>query len=178
MNGRVWVGVDPGRSGAMALIEERSEGFHAEAWPTMMLDQKHYNLTAICNWFSDWKPRIELVTVEQLAPLPAMLTRKGGGAAFSGGAFANFSRGESQGWFWMLTALGIPFLPVVPQTWQRAMHVGAKGSDTKSRSIDTALRLFPGVSLRESGRAKKNHDGLADALCIAEFGRRHARTRG
>ena len=109
--------------------------------------------------------RIALVTVEMLHPMPA---------AFRGGA-ANFGRGESRGWFWMLTALGIPFLPVVPQTWQRVMHAGAKGKDTKARSIETALRLFPGVSLLASDRAKKYSDGLADAVCVAEFGRRKGR---
>ena len=168
MSGRVWVGVDPGRSGAMAMIEERYCGAldpRVEAWPTMMLNPKLYDLQGIANWFSDWKPRIALVSVEMLHPMPAK---------FRGGA-ANFGRGESRGWFWMLTALGIPFLPVGPQTWQRVMHQGAKGTDTKARSIETALRLFPGVSLCESDRSKKYSDGLADAVCLAEYGRRTTR---
>lgn len=171
MNGRVWVGVDPGRRGAMAMIrdawpsESRAE---IVAWPTPMLDAKRYDLQAIATWFADWKPSIALVTVEMLHPMPPK---------FRGGA-ANFGRGESRGWFWMLTALGIPFLPVVPQTWQRVMHVGAKGDDTKARSIETALRIFPGVSLLESGRARKHHDGMADALCIAQYGRQTQRGAG
>lgn len=174
IGGRVWVGVDPGRSGAMALIEERiahpasEQRERVEAWPTPMLDPKHYDLQGIANWFSDWKPLIALVTVEILHPMPAK---------FRGGA-ANFGRGESRGWFWMLTALGIPVLPVAPQTWQRVMHQGARGEGTKARSIDTALRLFPGVSLLESDRAKKYSDGLADAVCLAEFGRRQQRGMG
>ena len=174
MNGRVWVGVDPGRRGAMAMIEARvvhpadEPQDKAQAWPTPMLDAKRYDLQAIATWFADWKPRIDLVTVEMLHPMPPK---------FRGGA-ANFGRGESRGWFWMLTALGIPFLPVVPQTWQRVMHVGAKGDDTKARSIETALRIFPGVSLLPSARARKLSDGMADALCIAQYGRQTQRGTG
>lgn len=39
-------------------------------------------------------------------------------------------------------------------------------------SIKKAQELFPDVSLLASDRCKRPHDGLADALLIAEYGRR------
>jgi hypothetical protein len=165
---RVWVGVDPGRSGAMALVD----GDRAEAWPTPMLDAKTYDLAAMSDWFRSWRGRIACVTVEKLSALPPMIARKGGESAFSGGSAANFGRGESRGWFWMLAALRIPHIGVAPQTWQRVMHQGANGETTKARSIAAVQALFPGVSLLESDRSRKHHDGMAEAILIADYGRR------
>ena len=34
-------------------------------------------------------------------------------------------------------------------------------------------RLFPGVNLKATERCRKDHDGIAEALLIAEYGRRH-----
>jgi len=65
---------------------------------------------------------------------------------------------------WMLTALEIPYQLVAPQTWQRAMHAGTPGSDTKQRSILAAQRLFPSVDLRRNRKGRRPDDGLADAL--------------
>ncbi len=49
---------------------------------------------------------------------------------------------------------------------------GLPGKDTKTKSILAASRLFPRVDLRRTARSKVAHDGLTDALLIAEFGRR------
>lgn len=54
------------------------------------------------------------------------------------------------------------------------MLAGANGTDTGQRSIVVAQRLFPGQTLLRSPRAKKPSDGMADALLIAEWGRRRA----
>jgi|SRR5579883_244965 len=56
---------------------------------------------------------------------------------------------------------------VPPQTWQKA--VGKRGSE-KIYSIERAIQLFPGVKLNREG-ARKPHDGNAEALLIAHYGR-------
>ena len=43
----------------------------------------------------------------------------------------------------------------------------------KNTSIEVCKRLFPGVNLKATDRCKKDHDGMAEALLIAEYGRRH-----
>jgi hypothetical protein len=52
------------------------------------------------------------------------------------------------------------------------MLAGTPGEDTKQRSVIAAQRLFPNVSLLPTPRCKKPSDGIADALLIAEWGRR------
>jgi hypothetical protein len=39
--------------------------------------------------------------------------------------------------------------------------------DTKRTALNAQQLLFPGVDLRKSSRARKQHDGLVDALLIA-----------
>lgn len=45
--------------------------------------------------------------------------------------------------------------------------------DTKRTSINASRRLFPHVSLLRNARCKTPHDGLSDALLMAEYARRH-----
>ncbi len=44
--------------------------------------------------------------------------------------------------------------------------------DTKKTSINASRRLFPRVSLLRNSKCKTPHDGLSDALLIAEYARR------
>lgn len=44
--------------------------------------------------------------------------------------------------------------------------------DTKATTLRAAVRLFPMEDLRKSDRAKIAHDGIVDALLMAEYGRR------
>ncbi len=102
------------------------------------------------------------MTVEKLQPLPRSM----------GGSAANFARGLSRGFEWMLVALGIPYQLVSPQAWQKVMHAGTSGHDTKQRSVVAAQRLFPGITFQRSERSRRVDDGLCEAALIAEYGRR------
>ena len=72
-----------------------------------------------------------------------------------------------------LRAQKIPFVPIDPRTWQAEMLRGIAGANTKEKSIAQAKRLFPEANLRRSVRCTTDDDGMADALLIAEYGRRH-----
>lgn len=155
----VFVGVDPGRQGAMAVLNDLSGMQRVNPLP--LIGGKEYDLNAIAEELV--RIGIALACVEKLDAMPARL----------GGSYANFARGESRGWAWMLTALRIPYQLVPPRTWQKVMLAGTPTSaDTKTRSIMAAQRLFPGVSLLPSPRAKKPSDGMSDALLLAEYARR------
>lgn len=77
------------------------------------------------------------------------------------------SFGRIIGW---LETLGVPMTLVPPQTWQKMMHMGCTGKP-KDRSRQAVRRLFPRENLIPHGCIKL-HDGLADAMLIAEYGRR------
>lgn len=172
------MGVDPGKKGAIGFIfRTHSDGVRAMPLvPARVLKGKklgrdEYDLNAIREILlgldmhvdHDIQPRGVFVTVEKSQPMPPKMP---------GGAVANFHRGVARGWEWMLVALQIPYQLVSPVTWQRVMHAGTPGADTKQRSLMAAKRLFPDVSLKRTERSRKDDDGFADALLLADYGRR------
>lgn len=72
----------------------------------------------------------------------------------------------------IVRCLGLPYTEVRPATWSRVMHAGTGASTTKQRSIEACKKLFPGINLKATERCKKDHDGMAEALLVAEYGRR------
>jgi crossover junction endodeoxyribonuclease RuvC len=69
-------------------------------------------------------------------------------------------------------ALGLPYRLVRPRIWQAAI-IGTGAGDTKQRSIGYVHRLHPWVDLTP-GKTRLAHDGIADAVCIAEWGQKNA----
>ena len=149
---RAWVGIDPGKSGAMAVIWRDKTLQPTLIEYTGPLCYK----TSLCDSL-----RTEIrVVVERLFARPGKLSS----------AKANFELGRCMGELeTMLSMCGIPFQEVTPQTWQKEFGI----SGDKQTHIDCAKRLFPGVSLKRSEKCVKDFDGYADALLMAEYARRH-----
>lgn len=72
------------------------------------------------------------------------------------------------------------FTKVSPKVWQKMMFDGSPmlkkkdgSNDTKATALTVARRIFPHQSFVMGGpRATKDHDGVVDALLLAEYGRR------
>lgn len=161
-------GVDPGKTGGLAIIEDG--GVRVAPMPIVPAKggkgRDEYDVRALVRFFDSlgYKARGDVhVLIERLHPMPML----------KGGTIANYNRGASTHLLiGICAALGQPYTLVLPQVWQRAMLAGTSGADTKQRSVLAAQRLFPGVSLLPTERSRKPSDGLADALLIAEYGRR------
>ncbi|MDH6311132.1 hypothetical protein M2451_003999 [Dysgonomonas sp. PFB1-18] len=101
-------------------------------------------------------------------------------AIFGASAKSTFNFGWSLGVLeGMLVGMGIPYTKVAPKEWQKLMWQGVqpvyksgKSIDTKATSLLAANRLFPNEDFRKSERAEKPHDGIVDALLMAEYCRR------
>lgn len=101
-------------------------------------------------------------------------------AIFGASAKSTFNFGWSLGVLeGMLVGMGFPYTKVAPKEWQKEMWQGVKpvyksgkSVDTKATSLLAAQRLFPNVDLRKSERAEKAHDGIVDAILMAEYCRR------
>ncbi len=74
-----------------------------------------------------------------------------------------------------LEALGVPTVLVEPRAWKLAVLGKQTGTGDKlaDRARGKALAIarvkaqWPGLSLKASERCRIDHDGMADALCIA-----------
>lgn len=102
-------------------------------------------------------------------------------AIFGASAKSTFNFGWALGILeGMLVMAQIPYTKVAPKEWQREVwqgikpvyKSGGKSVDTKSTSLLAAKRLFPLEDFRKSERAEKPHDGVVDALLMAEYCRR------
>lgn len=142
----IFVGIDPGASGAIAVIHEGSP---------MPL--------RLCRLSSTEKEVHEFL---RLNPLPNVVKT----FAFiervhsmpKQGVVSSFKFGQSYGFLrGLLTAHEVPFEEVTPATWQKAMGCLTKGD--KNITKQRAGQLFPSV--------KVSHWN-ADALLIAEHCRR------
>lgn len=73
----------------------------------------------------------------------------------------------------------IPYSLVQPKTWQKKVWLeedlvlkeGKKRptKDTKATSLNAARRLWPYQSFKKSERSKVPHDGIVDAMLMAEY---------
>lgn len=96
---------------------------------------------------------------------------------FGMSAKSNFSFGQNfQAPISALDIVGASWEFVQPKTWQKDIFEGmndiknSKGKrDTKKMALMACQRMYPDVDLRPTERSKKFHDGLVDALCIAEY---------
>lgn len=169
----IYIGIDPGKQGAIALLRESGALIHPMPLVKCAQGRDEYDLAGIkeiLTWggftsspFGLMNQVAKFATVERAVPLPPKMP---------GGTIANFNRGVQRGFEWLLAGLEIPHQAVMARTWQKVMHAGLSGSDTKQKSILAAQRLFPAVDLRRTEKSRKLDDGMAEALLLAEYGRR------
>jgi len=163
-----YLGIDPGLSGGLALIGKDGV-LWAEDMPTITVksgkkNQRFIDLVALRTLivgalFVGIPSQPVHVFIEKVSAMPG----QGVSSMFKfGRGFGNIEA--------MIAAFELPFTMIHPKTWQKEMLRDIPG-DGKGRSVLAAQRLFPDTNLVPFG-CKKPSDGRADALLIAEYGRR------
>ena len=142
----IYIGVDPGKDGAMAMIFENGDIDIA------VFDIEEYRIM-LCN-------AIDM-------PCKCCLERVG--AMPGQGVTSMFKFGENFGMIQgLLIAYKIPYELVTPRKWKKEFQI----TGDKNSSIAVCKRLFPNVDLRRTERCTKDHDGKAEALLMSEWARR------
>lgn len=141
-----YVGIDPGKSGALAVL--RDDG-HYTLTP---FDEAGYNATLAELLGDDVR-----CCVEKVNAMPGQ------------GVVSMFNFGHNLGFIeGLLQAYGISYQLVPPQTWKKEFSL----TGDKAKSIEVCQKLFPGVNLLPTSKSRKPNDGMAEALLMAEFARR------
>jgi crossover junction endodeoxyribonuclease RuvC len=138
------IGIDPGKSGAIAIIPEKSV-IYTVTCPLSETEQDIFVWLNGCLCFGEC-----FCYIENVHSMP----KQGVVSAFSFGRNFGFLIG-------LLTALKIPYEFVSPQKWQKALGCLSKGDKNVTKAA--AQRLFPDIKITHS---------IADALLISEYGRR------
>lgn len=149
----IYIGVDPGKSGGIAIISEVS----VEAITPMIIAGRELDLTATAEWLDfELSDMHAICYVEKVSAMP----KQGVTSMFNFG----FSTGALHG---IIATLGIPRYLVTPQAWKKLVLSNTKKD--KEAAIDYCRRSYPDVSLLATEKSRKPHSGMADALCIARY---------
>ncbi len=147
-------GIDVGKKGAIAFLGDETLPPYAKAF-YQQVNGKDVDEAWMLSKLRYFCPNH--VFIELVQSFPGEASR------------ASLAYGKHFGlWRGMIVALEIPYTIVSPNKWKRAMDV----TSDKATSITMAQRLFPDVNLLPTQRCRKKSDGMAEALLIAEYGRR------
>lgn len=151
------IGVDPGKKGAVALIEG-SQLLHVFDMPVVTLKKGtkvccHTLNSKLAELFYE-HGQIDLAVIETVHATPQM------------GVTSSFDFGRSFGVVEMaLVARGVRLEQVQPQKWKGALGLGAD----KNSSLALARAKWPG----SDAFTLQKHEGRAEACLIAEYARRN-----
>ncbi len=154
--GKVYLGIDPGKQGGLALITQSGIVLDSIPMPLTELD--------LWSWISK-KKGVTKCVIEKVHAMPNQ------------GVTSMFTFGEGFGRLKMAaTAASIPFELVPPRTWQKGL--GIKARDTKKESKPQfkerlrtkAQQLFPKLEVWNGTLGLQR--SVCDALLIAEYARK------
>ena len=154
------IGIDPGMSGAIAAVDEKThEILRVEDTPTFLIAKvREYDIVGMADLLRSISlGRPSRVVLEQAQAMPKQ------------GVTSTFHFGRGYGiWLGILGTLQMPYRTVRPCEWTKTLFHGLPGKG-KERSILFASRTFPGIELVPDG-CRKPRDGRADAACLAYYG--------
>lgn len=162
-----FIGIDPGLDGGLAILADDGMVFVNDVYsiPTLTRQKgkgkkREYNIAELCVMLRRLTQNISRTKlVAYLESIHAMPMQ---------GTVSMFSMGQGFGiWQGLLTCLEIPYELVIPQRWKKVMLDGT-GKDKEASRLK-ALQMFPMLSEHLS---LKKDEGKAEALLIAEYGRR------
>jgi len=139
----IFLGIDPGGSGAVAAIDGLGK--------IQRVVKNSGTERDVFEAFCGWDGEDVLAVIEQVHSMP----KQGVASSFRFGVSYGFLRG-------CLVAAGMRFVEVSPVKWQTAMKCRTRGDKNVSKT--RAQQLFPGIGITHA---------TADALLLAEYARLH-----
>ena len=147
----IFIGIDPGKSGGIAYIDTETKIVY-----TIPYNDKA--LIDLCR-YEGYGGNTEhiMCCLEKVGAMPGQ------------GVVSMFSFGQSVGYIkGVLESFRIPYQEITPQKWKREFSL----TSDKAKSAEVCRKLFPDISLLATPRCKKPHDGMTEALLMAEYARR------
>jgi len=163
---RKYIGIDIGKKGAIYMMNEDGNEEWRVAMPMIKDQVDWHELNAILEPYQMFNG---MVVYEKL------------GVIFGTSKKTAFSMGEQYGAVRQCCiSNNIRYTEVPAKKWQAEMFegqvniqkTGKTSRDTKAMALVAAKRLFPTVNLLMTKASSVPHDGLVDALLMAEYARR------
>ena len=155
----LFVGIDPGKKGALAALA--ADGSVVGTWPMPVVggDVHAAGVADLLRSLRclDGQQDIVRVTIEKVGAMP----KQGVTSTFTFGTGWGMVRG-------VCAALGLSVQLIPPRVWKDRVLVGLPHD--KDGAIRLCASRWPLTDLILPG-SRVPHDGIADALCLAEYGR-------
>lgn len=146
LNETVYIGIDPGKDGALAVL-----------YPSQSVYVTPFSRDAF------------VTVLQALMSVPRKAVLEHVGAMPGQGSVSMFHFGENFGWIQgVLDTTHTSYELVRPQKWKKMFSC----TSDKNTSVAVAQRLFPKVDLKRTPKCKGPHDGICEALLMAEYARR------
>lgn len=159
-------GIDPGVSrsspGGVVILSAGSVVAASMPLVATAAGKMDVDLTALLELLSP--DTIDLVAIEEARPFPKE------GVVSTATSQRNYGRILGA-----LEALRIRHVIVPPKVWKAAILPGTPGKDRqaqKAAAVAYVRRSYPTVDLKRTPQCKKPSDGIAEALCLAEYAQR------
>lgn len=158
-----YIGIDPGLSGGIATIRNTGKG-EAIVMPIIVNGKKrtlNNSLLASMFYILYTDRSKSYAILEQQQPMPKQ------------GVTSMFSIGYGFGVLKQcLVDFNISHEVVRAQIWQKEFSISGRKGNTKTQALRICQDLFPDINLLATERSKKPHEGIVDAMLIAEYARR------
>jgi len=161
----IYIGIDPGINGALAALGKDWQranvmpivaGIAGGTKSTLDIGAiVHWLKTAIHNDLLNVNEEV-LVGLEKVSAMP----KQGITSAFNFGQTYGILKG-------IVVTLGYPLELVRPQAWKKIILEGTLKD--KSAAIQYIKQRYPDLNLKATERCRVDHDGMADAICIAAY---------
>jgi crossover junction endodeoxyribonuclease RuvC len=153
------LGIDPGLLGALAALD--STGTVVGTW-LMPVAGGEIHAAGVADLLRslrclDSHQDIGQVCLEKVSAMP----KQGVSSTFKFGTGWGMVRG-------VCAALGLPVTLVPPTVWKKRVLLGLPHD--KAGAVQFCTNRWPATDLVQPG-CRVPHDGIADALCLAEYGR-------
>ena len=154
----IYIGCDPGKKGGFAIINQGESGQQTvEVYPWD--DGEFVRKMRVLAEDGNIRKAGIVAAVEKV------------GAVHGNGIVSMFAFGRSLGFIeGVLSGCWISYQLVPPNVWKKSFSLIGKD---KQASIDTCKRLFPGINLLPNDRCRKDSDGEAESVLLAEWARRN-----
>lgn len=151
------IGIDPGLKGGICLAQAAAD------WETyaMPVTGGEIDLVTLKKILSPPKypPVTGLVVIEKVHSMPKQ------------GVVSTFKFGDGYGQLkGLCVGLNLPFILITPQAWKRVVLAGYNWKGAKGTSIIYVKQKYPYINLKLTEQSRRDSHGLADAVCLAEYG--------
>ena len=163
-----FIGIDPGLQGGIAIIYPGK--IETSAMPTILQGKKnsyhHSRLRAFFSRFNDagYPPILHIknyAVLEEQHSFPQQGVVSTCSLCYGFGVLKQ-----------CLVDFAIPHEVILAKDWQKEFGISGRKGNTKAQALQICQSLFPDLNLLATERSKKPHEGIVDAMLIAEFARR------